>query len=86
MRRLLNPFLVILIGTATLWQGQAQIQARGYLPAEAWETLELIEGGGPFPYRKDGSEFQNRKDHLPAATRGYYRVYTVPMLVEKSAP
>jgi guanyl-specific ribonuclease Sa len=89
MRRRLIPFLVILIGTATLWQGQAEsglpatvqgqakIQARGYLPAEAWEPLELIEGG---------SEFQNRKDHVPAATRGYYREYTVPMPVEKSAP
>jgi hypothetical protein len=51
MRRLLIPFLLVLIGTATLWQGpaetglpapvqgqtqtQTQIQARGNLPAAA---------------------------------------------------
>jgi guanyl-specific ribonuclease Sa len=48
------------------------------LPAEARETLELIARGGPFPYRKDGSEFRNREQNLPAAPRGYYREYTVP--------
>lgn len=42
------------------------------------ETLARIEGGGPFPYRKDGSVFSNRERRLPAKPRGYYREYTVP--------
>ena len=41
-------------------------------------TLALIERGGPFPYKKDGSTFSNREAQLPAQPRGYYREYTVP--------
>lgn len=48
------------------------------LPAEALETLALIQRGGPFPYRKDGTTFQNRERRLPSRPRGYYREYTVP--------
>lgn len=48
------------------------------LPAEALATLQLIQRGGPFPYRKDGSVFQNRERLLPKRNRGYYREYTVP--------
>lgn len=48
------------------------------LPTEAIETLALIQRGGPFPYRKDGTTFQNRERLLPAKPRGYYREYTVP--------
>jgi ribonuclease T1 len=48
------------------------------LPPEAIETLALIQRGGPFPYRKDGTTFQNRERLLPARPRGYYREYTVP--------
>lgn len=48
------------------------------LPAEARTTLRLIERGGPFPYRKDGTVFGNRERVLPANPRGYYREYTVP--------
>lgn len=40
-------------------------------------TLELIDGGGPFPYAKDGSEFGNREGLLPRKGPGYYREYTV---------
>lgn len=47
------------------------------LPQEALETLGLIEAGGPFPYRKDGSVFQNREKQLPRMPSGYYREYTV---------
>jgi ribonuclease T1 len=47
------------------------------LPREARETLRLIEQGGPFPYEKDGSVFQNREGLLPDEPRGYYREYTV---------
>ena len=48
------------------------------LPPEAIETLALIQRGGPFPYRKDGTTFQNRERLLPTKPRGYYREYTVP--------
>ena len=40
-------------------------------------TLALIEQGGPFPYPKDGTVFQNREGRLPPRPRGYYREYTV---------
>jgi ribonuclease T1 len=49
-----------------------------FLPPEAVATLELIERGGPFPYDRDGSVFQNRERRLPDRPRGYYREYTVP--------
>lgn len=48
------------------------------LPPEAYEVLALIARGGPFPYRQDGSVFQNRERQLPARPRGYYHEYTVP--------
>lgn len=48
-----------------------------YLPREAITTLELIERGGPFPYDRDGTTFQNRERLLPDRPRGYYREYTV---------
>ena len=48
------------------------------LPGEAQVTLRLIRRGGPFPYRRDGIEFQNRERRLPPRPRGYYHEYTVP--------
>lgn len=49
------------------------------LPAEARQTLQLIQQGGPFPYpHKDGSIFGNFERRLPLQARGYYREYTVP--------
>ena len=47
------------------------------LPREAQVTLDLIRRGGPFPYRRDGIEFQNRERRLPPRPRGYYHEYTV---------
>ena len=47
------------------------------LPAEARDTLALIEQGGPFPYRQDGIVFENREGRLPAKPQGYYHEYTV---------
>lgn len=47
------------------------------LPPEARETLALIDAGGPFPFAKDGSVFQNREGLLPEAPAGYYQEYTV---------
>jgi len=48
-----------------------------FLPPEAIVTLEMIERGGPFPYDRDGTTFQNRERLLPDRPRGYYREYTV---------
>lgn len=48
------------------------------LPDAAQATLALIKQGGPFPYRKDGTAFQNRERRLPKRGRDYYREYTVP--------
>jgi len=47
------------------------------LPRQARETIALIDAGGPFPYSKDGSTFQNREGILPDMPRGYYSEYTV---------
>ncbi len=52
--------------------------AAAELPRQARDTLALIRNGGPFPYRKDGTVFQNRERLLPARKRGYYTEYTVP--------
>jgi len=48
-----------------------------FLPAEAAATITLIQRGGPFPHRQDGSVFGNREQRLPSRKRGYYREYTV---------
>lgn len=48
-----------------------------FLPAEARATIALIQRGGPFPHRQDGSTFGNREQQLPQRARGYYREYTV---------
>lgn len=47
------------------------------LPPEARETIAAIDAGGPFPYDRDGSVFENREGRLPAHERGYWREYTV---------
>lgn len=51
--------------------------AESDLPPEAWDTMQLIYDGGPFPYRQDDSTFFNREGILPDQRRGYYREYTV---------
>ncbi|MGA4959341.1 ribonuclease domain-containing protein [Streptomyces lavendulocolor] len=47
------------------------------LPAQAHDTLDLIEAGGPYPYPQDGTVFQNREGILPSRTSGYYHEFTV---------
>src|SRR5689334_19777800 len=47
------------------------------LPAQARETLALIDRGGPFPYAADGGVFGNFERELPRHGRGYYHEYTV---------
>lgn len=51
--------------------------ALDFLPAEAHATLALIDRGGPYPYRQDGTTFQNRERLLPQRPRGHYREFTV---------
>jgi ribonuclease T1 len=53
------------------------VVAAADLPAEARDTLKLIDQGGPFPYSRDGVVFGNFERILPAKERGYYREYTV---------
>jgi len=48
-----------------------------FLPREARETIALIQRGGPYPHKQDGSVFGNRERQLPQRPRGYYREYTV---------
>jgi ribonuclease T1 len=48
------------------------------LPPEATQTIQLIERGGRFPYRQDGTVFGNREHHLPIAPYRTYHEYTVP--------
>ena len=47
------------------------------LPAEAIDTLALIEQGGPYPFNRDDLTFENREGLLPDRLRGHYREYTV---------
>jgi guanyl-specific ribonuclease Sa len=56
-----------------------------FLPPEAVATLEAIERGGPFPYDRDGTVFQNRERLLPERPRGYYREYTVVTAVRDAS-
>lgn len=56
----------------------AETIARAALPVEAQQTFQLIERGGPFPYRRDGVVFGNFEKRLPPRGRGYYHEYTVP--------
>ena len=86
------PLLLLLLAVAALvgtWEpaGQAPdapgapgapaTATQPGLPPEAVATLQLIQRGGPFPHRQDGTVFQNREGLLPQRPRGYYREYTV---------
>jgi guanyl-specific ribonuclease Sa len=48
-----------------------------FLPAEARDTIALIQRAGPFTHRQDGSVFGNREGRLPRQPRGWYHEYTV---------
>ncbi|NIH81634.1 MULTISPECIES: ribonuclease domain-containing protein [Amycolatopsis] len=54
------------------------LTALSSLPPEAAQTWRLIQAGGPFPYRSDGTVFDNREKRLPVKASGYYHEYTVP--------
>ncbi|WP_433168110.1 ribonuclease domain-containing protein [Kribbella sp. CA-247076] len=63
--------------TSTDPESGLTVVAAADLPAEARDTLALIEKGGPFPYNRDGAVFGNFEKILPSHERGYYREYTV---------
>lgn len=57
-------------------KGMATVRADA-LPPQAREVLALIDKGGPYPYRQDGTVFGNFEKALPQRKRGYYHEYTV---------
>lgn len=83
-----RPVLAALLACLTLLLGActasgagtpaASTVAQARLPAQAQDTLQLIDAGGPFPYAKDGAVFGNFEGLLPSRARGYYHEYTVP--------
>ena len=58
-------------------QSRSDSRLPAFLPAEARDTIALIQRGGPFTHQQDGSVFGNREGHLPREPRGWYREYTV---------
>jgi ribonuclease T1 len=62
---------------APSWVGDMRTVPVDRLPAEARQTLALIDKGGPFPYARDGVVFGNFERLLPKHPRGYYHEYTV---------
>ena len=82
-RRALTLLCAALIASATTFAYARESSSSGEirldeLPPQALVTLQQIDRGGPFPYRRDGVTFQNREHRLPAQASGYYREYTVP--------
>ncbi|MER6445211.1 guanine-specific ribonuclease N1 and T1 [Streptomyces venezuelae] len=57
-------------------KGMAAVRADG-LPRQARDVLALIDKGGPYPHRQDGTVFGNFEKALPEQKRGYYHEYTV---------
>lgn len=57
-------------------KGMATVRADA-LPEQAREVLALIDKGGPYPYRQDGTVFGNFEKALPRRERGYYHEFTV---------
>ncbi|MDX2393962.1 guanine-specific ribonuclease N1 and T1 [Streptomyces sp. DK15] len=57
-------------------KGMATVRADA-LPPQAREVLALIDKGGPYAYRQDGTVFGNFEKVLPRQKRGYYHEFTV---------
>ncbi|MGO4457348.1 ribonuclease domain-containing protein [Streptomyces sp. M-16] len=57
-------------------RGMATVRADA-LPQQAREVLSLIDRGGPYAYRQDGTVFGNFEKALPKQKRGYYHEFTV---------
>jgi guanyl-specific ribonuclease Sa len=58
------------------------VRALSQLPPQVTQVWQLIQHGGPFPYRQDGTVFGNRERRLPPRQSGFYREYTVPTPAE----
>ncbi len=73
-----QPAEVVSIGESdgTQFSDLPSITSDG-LPAEALDTLDLIDSGGPFPFDRDGLTFQNREGILPDRPNGHYQEFTV---------
>lgn len=83
LSRASRPLCIVLLALAALGAGAQDNRRVGdvrqdELPPQARLTLQLIDRGGPFPYRRDGVTFQNREQRLPQQSRNFYREYTVP--------
>ncbi|MFD9208639.1 ribonuclease domain-containing protein [Streptomyces sioyaensis] len=63
---------------APAWAQGMPVVTAAQLPSQARDTLRIIDAGGPFPYRQDGTVFGNRERLLPRRPRGHYHEYTVP--------
>ncbi|MCY0929875.1 guanine-specific ribonuclease N1 and T1 [Streptomyces sp. H27-H1] len=57
-------------------KGMATVRAAA-LPQQARDVLVLIDKGGPYQYRQDGTVFGNFEKALPQKKRGYYHEFTV---------
>ncbi|MFD9337085.1 ribonuclease domain-containing protein [Streptomyces sp. NPDC060028] len=57
-------------------KGMATVRA-AELPQQARDVLALIDKGGPYAYRQDGTVFGNFEKALPKQKRGYYHEFTV---------
>lgn len=69
---------LLLAGCAAPVETETEIPACERLPAQAEETIEVIERGGPYKYpANDDQRFGNYEGHLPEESLGYYREYTV---------
>ena len=67
-----------ILQSTTPSKGESGLAACGALPREAWDTVDLIEAGGPFPYPdNDDRRFGNYERTLPEQPKNYYREYTV---------
>lgn len=66
------------VSATPAWADGHRVVRPAELPAEARDTLALIDKGGPYPYSRDGVVFGNFEKELPAHPRGYYHEYTVP--------
>ncbi|MFI0906176.1 ribonuclease domain-containing protein [Streptomyces sioyaensis] len=72
---------------APAWAQGMPVVTVAQLPSQARDTLRIIDAGGPFPYRQDGTVFGNRERSLPRQPRGHYHEYTVrtPGLPDRGA-
>ncbi|MFJ3924423.1 ribonuclease domain-containing protein [Streptomyces sp. NPDC090022] len=59
------------------WAAGMATVREAQLPPQARDTLALIDKGGPYPYRQDGTVFGNFEKALPRQQRGYYHEFTV---------